>query len=82
MTLVPFQRYDGIKVENRQFLPTPPYGSTPSLGVTPFEFRDEHLKTRIMGLSYGEETMIAGRTMWTQSTSVTDRQTDRQIYDN
>jgi len=31
-----------------------------------------------MGLPYGEEIMIVGRTMWTQSTSVTDRQTDRQ----
>jgi len=29
-----------------------------------------------MGLPYGEETMIVGRTMWTQSTSVTDGQTD------
>jgi len=27
---------------------------------------------------YGEEIMIVGRTMWTQCTSVTDRQTDRQ----
>jgi len=33
-----------------------------------------------MGLPYGEEIMIVGRTMWTQSTSVTDRQTDRQTY--
>jgi len=30
-----------------------------------------------MGLPYGEEIMIVGRTMWTQSTSVTDKQTDR-----
>jgi len=29
-----------------------------------------------MGLPYGEEIMIVGRTMWTQSTSVTDRRTD------
>jgi len=29
-----------------------------------------------MGLPYGEEIMIVGRTVWTQSTSVTDRQTD------
>ena len=35
-------------------------------------------ETRMMGLPYGEEIMIVGRTMWTQSTSVTDRQTDRQ----
>jgi len=35
------------------------------------------VKTRIVafvGLPYGEETMIVGRTMWTQSTSVTDGQ--------
>jgi len=32
--------------------------------------------TRMMGLPYGEEIMIVGRTMWTQSMSVTDRQTD------
>jgi len=31
-----------------------------------------------MALPYGEEIMIVGRTMWTQSTSVTDRQTDGQ----
>ena len=35
-------------------------------------------KTRMMGLPYGEEIMIVGRTMWTQSTSVTDRRTDGQ----
>jgi len=35
-------------------------------------------ETRMMGLPYGEEIMIVGQTMWTQSTSVTDRQTDRQ----
>jgi len=30
----------------------------------------------MMGLPYGEEVMIVGRTMWTQSTSVTDGRTD------
>jgi len=30
----------------------------------------------MMGLPYGEEIMIVGRTMWTQSTSVSDGQTD------
>jgi len=35
-------------------------------------------ETRMMGLPYGEEDMIVGRTMWTQSTSVTDGRTDRQ----
>ena len=28
----------------------------------------------MMGLPYGAEIMIVSRTMWTQSTSVTDRQ--------
>ena len=32
----------------------------------------------MMGLPYGEEIMIVGQAMWTQSTSVTDRQTDRR----
>ena len=31
----------------------------------------------MMVLPCGEEIMIVGRTMWTQSTSVTDRRTDR-----
>jgi len=33
-------------------------------------------ETRMMGLPYGEEIMIVGRTIWTQSTSVTDGRTD------
>jgi len=32
----------------------------------------------MMGLPYGGEIMIVGRTIWTQSTSVTDGQTDGQ----
>ena len=35
-------------------------------------------ETRMMGLPYGEKIMIVGQTMWTQSTSVSDGQTDRQ----
>ena len=35
-------------------------------------------ETRMMGLPYGEEIMIVGRTMWTQSTTVTDGETDRR----
>jgi len=35
-------------------------------------------ETRMMGLPYGEEIMIVGRTMWTQSTSVTDGRMDRR----
>jgi len=33
-------------------------------------------ETKMMGLPYGEKIMIVGQTVWTQSTSVTDRQTD------
>jgi len=33
-------------------------------------------ETRMMGLPYGEEIMIVGRTIWTQCTSVTDGRTD------
>jgi len=49
-------------------------------GLTPLECEDEiwRQKTRIMGLPYGEEIMIVGRTLWAQSTSVTDG----QIYDD
>jgi len=39
-------------------------------------------ETRMMGLSYGEEIMIVGRTLWTQRTSVTYRRTDVQNYDH
>jgi len=35
-------------------------------------------ETRMMGLPYGEEIVIVGQTVWTQSTSVTDRRTDGQ----
>ena len=37
-------------------------------------------ETRMMGLPCGEEIMIVGQTVWTQSTSVTDRRTDGQNY--
>jgi len=52
--------------------------STPSLEVTPSNFGMILIlaETRVMGLPYGEETMIVGRTIWTQSTSVTERQTE------
>ena len=62
------------------FLPPHLY-LTLNLKVMPLECGDEirRQKTRIMGMTYDEEIMIVGRTMWEQSTSVvTDRQTDRQ----
>ena len=39
-------------------------------------------ETRMMVLPYGEEIMIVGRTLWIQSTSVADRQTDRITITN
>jgi len=53
--------------------------STPSLGVTPSNFGMNLIspETRVMGPPYGEEIMIVGGTMYTQSTSVTNGQTDR-----
>ena len=48
--------------------------------MTPFEFWDglDIPETRMLGLPYGEEIMIVGRTMWTQCTSVADGRTDRR----
>jgi len=61
----------------------------PSSGVTPSNFgmNVTSPETRMMGLPYGEEITIVGRTIWTQCTCVTDRQTpdgqtDRQNYDH
>ena len=58
----------------------PPHPHSTLLGVIPFEFWDEldipTPESRMMGLPYGEEIMIVGRT--TQSTSVTDKLTDRR----
>jgi len=51
----------------------------------PFEFGGERdIHRNYMGLPYGEEITIVGRIMWTQCTSVTDRQTvtDGQNYDD
>jgi len=52
----------------------------PRLGWPPSNFGMNLIspETRMMGLPYGEEIMIVGRTMWSQSTSVTDGRTDRQ----
>ena len=52
---------------------------TLNLKVMPLECGDEiwHQKTRIT-LPYGKEVMIVCRTVWAQSTNVTDGQTNRQ----
>jgi len=53
---------------------------TPSLGVTPFEFLDEFFtpKTRVLGLSFGEDFVILACVVFTQCQRVTDGRTDGQ----
>jgi len=56
-------------LENRQFVPTPPSFNALARGDP----------LRILGWTwYPQKLEWRGRTMWTQSTSVTDRQTDGQ----
>ena len=51
---------------------------TPSLEVNPFEFLDEFFipKTRVIGLSVGEDFVILACVVFTQCQAVTDRRTD------
>jgi len=53
----------------------------PSLGVNAFEFLDELLsaKTRVVGLSVGEDLMILACVVLTQCQQVTDGWTDERI---
>jgi len=53
---------------------------TPSLGVNPFEFLDEYFnpKTRVFGLSDGEDFVILACVILTQCQRVTDGRTDGQ----
>jgi len=48
------------------------------LGVTPFEFLDEFFipKTRVLGLSVGEDFVILAYVVFTQCQRVTDGRTD------
>jgi len=57
---------------------------TPPLGGIPSEFLDKTytVKTRGMGLLYGEYCMILTSTVFDWSTRVTDGQTDRRICDS
>ena len=52
---------------------------TDGIGVayTTLSIASRGKKTRIKGLPYCEETMIVDRTMWIQSTGVTDGETDK-----
>ena len=71
-------------MENRQYVPTPPSFNALAPGDPRSNFGMNLIstETRVIGLPYGEETMIIGRSMWIQSTSVTDGRTDRQNYDH
>ena len=57
---------------------------TLNLKVLPLKCEDEILRptSRVTGLPYGEGIMIVGRTVWAQSTSVSDRQTGGQNEHN
>jgi len=48
--------------------------------MNPFEFLDEFFipKTRVLGLSVGEDFVILACVIFTQCQRVTDRQTDRR----
>jgi len=50
----------------------------PSPGVNPFEFLDDFFipKTRVLGLSVGEDFVMLARVVFTQCQRVTDRRTD------
>ena len=77
--LVSFARYSDLLVENRaNFIPH--LYLAPPQGVTTSEFREDlgiH-KTRMNGLSCGEESMTICSAVLIQCQRVTDRQTDRQ----
>jgi len=57
-----------------------PHPSLISLVENPLEFLDETYpaKTRLMGLTYGENFIILNSTVFGWFTSVTDEQTDRR----
>jgi len=80
--LQPFLRYSELLVENCDIF-TPHLCLAAPQGVTPSEFcedLDTH-KTRMNGLSCGEESMIIRSAVLIQYQRVTDGQTDRQpIY--
>ena len=75
----PFLRYSKLLVENC-FIFTPHLCLAATRGVTPSEFRedlDTH-KTRMNGLSCGEEIMTIRSAVLIQCQRVTDKQTDRR----
>ena len=65
-----------LKIAN---FPYPTSHLTPSLGVNPFKFLDDFFipKTRVFGLSVGEDFVILACVVFTQCQRVTDGRTDR-----
>ena len=72
-------RYGDLLAEICEFF-LPHSHLTPLLGVSHFEFLDELFipKTRVLGLSVGEDFVILACVVFTQCQHVTDRRTDRQ----
>jgi len=76
-----FNRYSELLVENCDIL-TPHLCLAATQGVTPSEFREDldiH-KTRMNGLSCGEESLTIYSAVLIQCQRVTDGRTDRQTY--
>ena len=75
--LAPLLRYSHLLAENYDFF-IPHSHLTPSLGVNPFEFLDELFvtKTRVLGLSPGEDFVILACVVLTQCQRVSDGRTD------
>jgi len=66
--LAPFRRYGGVKVENRQFVP-----------LWNFEMNQISAKTRVFGLSVGEEIITLTLFVLIQYQSGSDEQTDGHL---
>ena len=75
----PYSRYWRLQLENRWIFPTDPY-LRPPFGGKPLEFGDEiwRQKTRVLGLSDGEEIMPLATDTIPARDGRTDRQTDRR----
>jgi len=69
-----------ILAENCEFF-LPHSHLMPSLGVNSFEFLDEFFipRTRVLGLSVGEDFVILACVVFTQRQRVTGRRTDRTL---
>jgi len=80
-SLSPFLRPGDLLTEKRQFSLSRSH-LTPSLWVNSFEFMEEPYvpKTRVLGLSGGEDFLILTCVILTQCQRVTGRQRDGQTY--